>query len=745
MSDDLNRQIFKEEAYELLGELEGTLLELEQSPEDADLINQAFRALHTIKGSGAMFGFEAVAEFTHEVESVFDMVRNGRLPVTKALTDLVFQARDHIQVLLGEDEGGAPADPEAAEAILEGLRRVAEGGGESESPSEPESAPESEPEPEIFVPAEPEEAAEVCWRLLVRPLSPQVPENFDPQFLFSELARLGRFTVNADVSALPGLADLDPRALHLAWEAFLITRAGESAIRDVFFFSDAALDVEIAPADPEAFRAAAEQAEAAARAAEQTLRAEAEAAPGPAPETPPDKGRTAAAGPAVAPERPERPQAPAAAKAPEAAPPPPPPAAPPAPAARPSAPPPPAAPSEPRAPAEPRHDPRSDAASSLRVSADKLDSLVDLVGELVIVQAQLTQLVSERHDPQLTMLAEELERLSDELRDSTLSIRMLPISTTFSKFRRLVRDLSAELGKQIELSTLGGETELDKTVLERLGDPLVHLLRNSIDHGIEPPADRTAAGKPGTGTIQLAAEHSGGEVLIRITDDGKGMDPALIREKAVERGLLARDAEISDKDVLKVIFEPGFSTAKKVTNVSGRGVGMDVVKRAIDALRGSIDIDSAPGRGTVITVRLPLTLAIIDGLQVQVGDGYFVIPLSLVEECVELTMQHKEDHRGQSILYLRGEIVPYVELRPWFGIEGERPDIEQVVVTGVEGSRVGIVVDHVVGEHQTVIKSLGKVYKDVEGISGATIKGDGSIALILDVPRLVRQVVRAQG
>jgi two-component system chemotaxis sensor kinase CheA len=383
---------------------------------------------------------------------------------------------------------------------------------------------------------------------------------------------------------------------------------------------------------------------------------------------------------------------------------------------------------------------QQDAVTSIRVAAEKLDSLVDLVGELVIVQAQISQLSLEREDAILKRLAEDLERLSDELRDSALSVRMLPIGTSFSKFRRLVRDLSGELGKEIQLTTAGADTELDKTVIERLADPLVHLLRNSIDHGVEFPEDRAAAGKPKTATIHLAAEHAGGEVLIRILDDGRGIDPDVIREKALERGIIAPDAELSRSDILNLIFEPGFSTAKQVTSVSGRGVGMDVVKRAIDALRGRIVINSTLGKGTEITIKLPLTLAIIDGLQVLVGDEHYVVPLTVVEECVELRAKDEQDSDGR-ILYLRGEIVPYVQLRECFDIEADRPEIEQVVIVGLEGRRVGIVVDKVIGEHQTVIKSLGKIYKDVDGISGATIKGDGSIALILDVPGLMRRVI----
>ena len=358
---------------------------------------------------------------------------------------------------------------------------------------------------------------------------------------------------------------------------------------------------------------------------------------------------------------------------------------------------------------------------------------MDLVGELVTAQARLTQFASEQNDPRLQAISEEIERLSDELRDNTLGIRMLPIGTTFSRFKRLVRDLSQELGKRIVLETHGEDTELDKTVIERLSDPLVHLLRNSIDHGIESPETRIARGKNPEGRIVLSAEHSGGEVLIRIIDDGAGIDPDRVRAKAVEKGLIAPDALISDKDALMLIFAPGFSTAEKITNVSGRGVGMDVVKRNIDALRGRVSLDSVPGEGTTVSVRIPLTLAIIDGLQVQVGESYFIMPLAAVEECVELIRQ---DGERAAFINLRGQMVPWVSLRTNFDIPGERPPIEQVVVCNSQSSRVGIVVDRVIGEHQTVIKSLGKVYRDVRGISGATIKGDGSMALILDIAAL---------
>ncbi|GFK95184.1 Chemotaxis protein CheA [Fundidesulfovibrio magnetotacticus] len=381
-------------------------------------------------------------------------------------------------------------------------------------------------------------------------------------------------------------------------------------------------------------------------------------------------------------------------------------------------------------------------AQSLRVEAAKLDNLVNLVGELVIAQARLTQVASDVGLSSLTAVTEEIERLVGELRDNTLSIRMLPIGTTFSRFRRLVRDLCSELGKDIALEAEGGETELDKTVIEQLGDPLVHLLRNSIDHGIEAPEAREAVGKPRQGRIVLSAKQAGGAVVIRIADDGKGLDPARIREKALERGLIAPDVRLSDQECCQLIFAPGFSTAEKVTSVSGRGVGMDVVKRSIEALRGAVEIDSVPGRGAAVTITLPLTLAIIDGLQVRAADEHYIIPLSMVEECVELA--DGRHSRGRT-LHIRGEIVPYVRLRETFLLPGEHPGLEQVVITRHENGRTGIAVDEVVGQQQTVIKSLGRLIGRVEGISGATINGDGSMALILDVPQLVASVLRETG
>jgi len=356
------------------------------------------------------------------------------------------------------------------------------------------------------------------------------------------------------------------------------------------------------------------------------------------------------------------------------------------------------------------------------------------------VQVRLSQKATVERDPELLAITEVVERLTAELRDNTLSIRMLPIDMTFGKLRRLVRDLSNELGKEIVLKTEGGDTELDKTVIEQLNDPLVHILRNSIDHGIESPESRRQSGKHVQGTIQLKAEHSGASVLIHIRDDGAGIDTEKIRLKAIEKGLLAADAERSEKELLQMIFSPGFSTAGSVTNVSGRGVGMDVVKSSIENLRGSIDIGSRKGEGTTITLKLPLTLAIIDGLLVEIGVDKYVLPLAAIEECVELTREDLAKTHGRKILNIRGQIVPFIPLREHFEIAGEPPAIEQVVINAVDGQRLGIVVDRVIGEHQIVIKTMNTLYRDVEEVSGATILGDGTVALILDVQKLVKMI-----
>ncbi len=769
LNEALSEQI-REEAEELLAEMETALLELEDCPDDKGLVNRVFRAMHTVKGAANMFGIEPVAELTHEVETVFDLVRNGKLPVSPQLLDVSFLARDLIRNLVTAPE---TVDPEVTASVKRFLRALAAGetlaadllpGRRGVASSEQDEAGDEDPAvcapeeefleelqeeaPQTVAPEPEQEASEPeaeqrVYALRFRPLGSRMLVHADPLGILDELGQMGECTILPHSEDVPGLEALEPEACALWWELLLRSSAGENALRDVFIFVEDQSELEITLVeDPEQWLRersalllplAPESEPQPMGVAEPAPVPDPVPVPAPAPE--PVQPRVAAAPPPPAASR-EVPRPAAAADRPK------PPACAKSPAASPAG----GGGREPERKDTPPTRAKKESASSIRVDAHKLDDMVALVGELVIAQARLTQIAAGSGDPTLQSVAEEIELLSGSLRDRTLSMRMLPIGTTFDRFRRLVRDLSHELGKDIELVTQGAETELDKTVIEQLGDPLVHLLRNSIDHGLETPEERRAAGKSPRGTIVLSAEHSGGHVLIRIFDDGRGLDRDRIAAKGVERGLINDAAGLSDKEIFGLIFLPGFSTAAQVSNVSGRGVGMDVVKRSIDALRGNVDIESGRGVGTTVTVKLPLTLAIIEGLQVRVGGEFFVIPLAAVQECVELTRDDRNGEAGshKRIINLRNEIVPYIRLREWFAIAGEQPEIEQIIIVGDDSGVTGIVVDEVVGQQQTVIKSLGTVFSQVEELSGATIKPDGSMALILDVHQLVRRVLQAR-
>jgi two-component system chemotaxis sensor kinase CheA len=703
--DDPHAQAFREEAQELLAELEDSLLELEEKPDDKDLVAKVFRAMHTIKGSGAMFGFDDIAAFTHKVESCYDKVRDGKVPVTKTLINLTLQARDIIKTMLDDpDYGELPAAEEIVSAFGQLL-----GAGKEQVSSTPDPVSSHAPAAPTIDMAE---GVEATYRVRLKPSQGIFATGTNSLLLLDELRSLGECEVVAKPDNIPRLEEIDPECCYTSWDIVLTTRHGVNAIRDVFIFVEDLCEIktdlvekETAPGWPEAvqdYKRLGEILVDRGDITEQQLQnvLEEKKRLG---ELLVDKG-------VVTPDEVKS------------------------------------------ALVEQQHvrrmrekaQAREADISSVRVPSNKLDVLVNLVGELVTVQARLTQTASLVREAEVFAIAEEVERLTAELRDNTLNIRMLPIGTTFGRFKRLIRDLSQELGKDIEMTTEGAETELDKTVIERLNDPLVHLIRNSLDHGLEKPDEREAAGKPRTGTIRLAAAHSGANVVIEIRDDGKGLDREAILAKAVEKGLAAPNTEVTDKEAFGFIFQPGFSTAKEVTSVSGRGVGMDVVKRAIDALRGSIDIASEKGRGTTVTIRLPLSLAIIEGLLVTLGGDSFVLPLSIVEECVELTGDDVKRAHGRNLANVRGEIVPYIRLRSEFKVGGEIPPMEQIVVTKVNGSRVGFVVDSVVGEHQTVIKNLGKFYKNAEAVSGATILGDGTVALIVDAAKVAARVETTQ-
>ena len=656
-------EIFKQEAQELLAQLEATLLDLDCTPDDPDLIDAAFRALHTIKGSGAMFGFEAAAAFTHHVETAFDQVRQGKARLTRELISVALRARDHMRLLIERPE---KADPAAEEALLAALH-------DSLCPGEAGAAA-------------PEQAAgERVWRIAMRLPRDAMSNGTNPLLLLDELRSLGSAVVTPVIDTIPRLQEIDPAACYIAWEITLRTSKPQSEIEDVFIFVRDEMELEIALTE--------------------TSREEAQ-----------DKPDAQQVAPSDAAEENAGDQKPLEALAPQAGP-----------DAHE------AAPEQQRARRETAKN-----HASIRVLADRLDELMDRVGELVITQSRLKQIAGSSSDQQVRAVAEEIERLALELRDTTMGIRMVPIGSLFGRFRRVVHDLSRDLGKQVELVMEGEETELDKTVIEQLNDPLVHLIRNSIDHGIEMPADRISSGKGPAGQITLSARHAGTEVHITIIDDGRGLNRDRIRARAIERGLVSADEALSDAELFQVVFLPGFSTVSEVTNLSGRGVGMDVVKRTIEALRGKIELSSIPNRGSKVTLRLPLTLAIIDGLLVRIGESRYVLPLAAIEECVELPAEDEGRSRGCSFLNIRGELVPFLRLRELFAAKTPPDRYQKVVVVAAGDLKAGLVVDQVIGNHQTVIKSLSKLHAGIEMFSGATILGDGAVALILDIPHLVQ-------
>ena len=678
---------FREEAAELLAELENSLLELEDRPDDGELVDKVFRAMHTIKGSGAMFGFERIAEFTHEVETVFDQVREGHMQVSDELINLTLAARDRIIGML-ENEQDEDGDRQAAE-IIASLRALAPAGTEG---AVADKKQENKPQKA--------KSAHCTYRIYFKPHRHLLTNGTNPIALLSELREMGQCTVVVHAEEIPTLDKYEAESCYCSWDIILTTTSSAKDIRDVFIFveDDCELRIKVVDSEVEDEKH------------DSTLLGEILLDRGDITDQELNAilgerkkiGEVLVEAKAVPPDKVE------------------------------------AALLEQEHVRNVRRQRQEKSASSgIRVSSEKLDKLVDLVGELVTVQARLNQKAGREADSDLTMIAEDVERLTDELRDNTMSIRMLPIGTLFSKFRRLVRDLSKELGKEIEMEVEGAETELDKTVIDKLNDPLVHLIRNSIDHGIELPDERKAKGKPKGGTVKLSAEHSGANVLISITDDGAGLDPEVLRRKAVEKGLVSPDAVLSDQELYGMIFAAGFSTAKEVTDVSGRGVGMDVVRRSIESLGGTIEVTSKKSVGTTIILKLPLTLAIIDGLLVQIGDGFYVMPLAAVEECAEISRQEADLAGERGMMPFRGEMFAYLSLRQQFSINGQLPDLEQVVTVRNGDGRIGFGVDRVVGQHQTVIKNLSKVYREAKGFSGATILGDGTVALILDVNMLL--------
>lgn len=677
---DKHAKAFKEEAYEILSDLESLLLELAENKEDDDLLDRVFGSFHTIKGSGSMFGFDAISEFTHEVETVLDRVREGEILVTSDLISLSLSARDKIQELLESEEN--TLDDEAREIIAAFQEFDSTGKSQEEE------------EDRIDVPST------VTYRIRFKPDQDIFKSGYNPLLLLAELKEIGDCTIVANGDDIPELSEYNPENCYITWDIVLTTLCSEKEVRDVFIFveENGELSIEqvydhIKDDTCEDYKRLGEilleRGDLTKEQLNDILSGQKRIG-----ELLVDAQVTdsTSIGSALSEQKHVR---------------------------------------------KMMQQERDKTLSSIRVDSGRLDTLVDLVGELVTVQARLTQKVSANVDPELQLIAESVERLTNELRDNAMSIRMVPIGSLFSRFRRLVHDLSGDLGKLTQITTEGSATELDKTVIDQLNDPLVHIIRNAVDHGIEYAETRNAQGKPEKGSIHLAAHHAGASVIIEITDDGAGLDLEAIKTKAIAKGLVSKDAELTDQECCNLILQPGFSTADEVTGVSGRGVGMDVVKNSIDNLRGTIDINSEKGNGTTISLRLPLTLAIIDGLLVQIAEDLFIIPLSIIEECVEMSKDEAQASRERSMMTFRGEAFTYISLRHLLGISGDPPDIEKVILVKVRGKRTGFGVDQVIGQHQTVIKTLSRVYGNVEGVSGATILGDGTVALILDVSQLV--------
>lgn len=656
MSMDLQRfhATFFEESREGLDAMETGLLALEGGQLDPEIINSVFRAAHSIKGGAGTFGFDAMANLTHVLETLLDELRAGKRALEPAAIDAMLTSVDVLRALLREVEHGQPADPQAVQSVTAHLQAVLSG----------QAAPVAVAKAEDEVPE--------GWQIGFTPAPSLFMSGNDPLRIIRELETLGSLKVAARVERLPGFDQLDPLEAYLAWDLGLIGKVPRSRIEDTFAWVEDDCELDIQPAAP------------------------------PSPAVP-----ATGTGAMIEPARPATTTTTTAAG--------------------------------PAATAGGSHE----AESSIRVSVDKVDALINLVGELVITQAMLKQVsggLDPVHAEQLFAGLDLLERNTRDLQEAVIGVRMLPVDAVFRRFPRLVRDLSSRLGKHVRLRTVGEGTELDKGLIEKIADPLVHLVRNSIDHGLEMPDVRRAAGKEETGTITLAASHQGGHIVIEVSDDGRGLNREKILGKALERGLNVPDNP-TDAQVWDLIFQPGFSTADAVTELSGRGVGMDVVRRNIQALGGEVQIESNTGAGTRVLIRLPLTLAILDGMTVSVAGETVILPLAYVLEALQPQAEDIRTMAGEGrVLRVRGEYLPILSLGEYYGYGAQTNAEPLVVVVEGDGQKIALEVDELVGQQQVVVKNIENNYRRIAGVSGATILGDGRVALIVDIGGLVRSL-----
>ncbi len=678
---DLNPalQTFIAECGELLEQMEQSLLQLENDSGNRDLLDAVFRAAHTIKGSAGVFGFDSIVSFTHQVETLLDRLRNGELALSENLSALLLRCGDHMAALIGPATSDAPAPAGLGEndAALSAELAVFIDGGTP---------------PAQAAAAAPAEHGNGYWHLSLR-FGPEVLRNgMDPLSFLRYLSTLGELVqITTLGERLPALAEMDPEACYLGFEIDLHSDADRASIDGVFDFVRDDCEIDIRPAVDAVTALSADEPVAEPGFNELPL------------------GELLVAAGAVS-----QVAVDAALHQQQAA-----------------------------------RQQKTQDNRLIRVDADKLDELITLVGELVIAGSGIHARAQQSGLVEIMESAMTLARLVEEVRDSALGLRMVQIGPTFQRFQRVVRDVSREIGKDIELDITGADTELDKSVVERIGDPLMHLVRNAMDHGIETSAARRACGKPERARVKLNAYHDSGSIVIEVSDDGAGLNTEKIRAKAIARGLLSATATPSAQEIQQLIFEPGFSTADAVSNLSGRGVGMDVVRRNIETLRGTTEIDSTAGVGTTVRIRLPLTLAIIDGFLVGLGAARYVLPLDVVVECMELSGADQRAVSERGFLNIRGEALPVLRLRTAFdfddtgstafdpGETGRRR--ENIVVVRFGALKAGLVVDELLGELQTVIKPLGKLFSFLQGISGSTILGSGDVALILDVPGLIKR------
>lgn len=721
MSDEMEaaKQGFQIEAEELLEDMEEALLHLENEPDDMDSVNAVFRAAHTIKGTAGVFGFDDVVAFTHVAESLLDMIRDEEIKINNEIIAALLQSGDHMASLVNFVVESNDALPDDLLQISEELIKVL---NECMGKSSESTASDSEVAEIVVEQVERDNSVGVDndnWHISLRFGLEVLKSGMDPQSFIKYLKRIGTIvSINTLVDGVPSLEDIDPEECYLGFEIALNTEESKESIESVFDFVREDCQIRILPPNSlisEYLTLIQELPEEDTMLGEMLVKSkvltakELQSALN-AQKMISDSGKDMPLGEMLVDAGVvDKDVVTAAVEKQQTV----------------------------------RRIKKGDV-KSVRVDADKLDALINLVGELVIANSSSFLLAERSENPELMEANSITARLVEEIRDSALRLRMVQIGATFTKFQRVVRDVSRDLGKNIELTIVGADTELDKTVVEKIGDPLMHLIRNSMDHGIETPEERQQKSKSVQGNLKLSAYHDSGSIVIEVTDDGKGLDKEKLISKALEKGLIKENQSLSDSEAYRLIFEAGLSTAKEVTNISGRGVGMDVVRRNIEALRGTIDVESEIDVGTTIRIRLPLTLAIIDGFLVGVDNASYVIPLDMVIECVELSDEDRVASMNRNYISLRGEVLPFIRLREMFAHETDSIKRENIVVVQYAGRKAGIVVDELLGELQTVIKPLGKIFSQLSGISGSTILGSGDVAVILDVAALVNRAANQE-